>query len=340
MIEIIDNIGPNTLDTALGRLLRSASEARFQIAFATASGVASILSSLQRTAQHGSVRLITGFYQYVTEPEALRLLHRAARASSGRIQIRVSSNPNLHTKLYLITLKSRAACIVGSSNLSQQGMNSAGELNLFVLDAPTVPLFRSLFRRFEEAWKGDSVELTLDLIRRYEHLRPNRPRAGPPGAELRRILGPRYRARMRKRGPDVERALWRDYVDGYVSRRTEHVVRSETDWDRLGYDWYSRPSPKLRRGDHLLLFDFAYKAPTVHLAQVRAIVRTSLPTPDGREFIAHSPSQRYRARRLTSRLWSDLIKAGAVTSQRLAHRSSRLSNSTLATLRDLFRRTR
>lgn len=338
MIEIIDNNGPNTLQRALRTLLRSASDVRLQVAFTTFAGVNSILSALQRAARHGPVRIITGLYQCVTEPAALRLLLRAAQASNGRLQIRLSADTKLHAKLYMIRRNDKVYCVIGSSNLSVEGLSSRGKLNLLFADRPTNNAIRNLGRRFDDAWMGDSVGLTYDIIQRYEAGRPVRPAHTISRSHLRDILGPRSSATAEtRRSSSPEPAFWRDHVAEVVDRATRLIVDQETNWDRFGFKWHSKPSPKLRRGDRLLLFDFSYKAVTVLLAEVRDTVRTSVPTDDGRDFVAYSLLRGQRERRLTPTLWSGLIRIGAIGSKRQARRGAKLSPTKLAKVRALLR---
>ncbi len=80
--EIIENKGPDNLrDTLKARLLR-ASEVCIAAAFVTRSGIDTIIQALRQVAGKGRVRLITGLYQHVTEPQALETLLRMAVSSS------------------------------------------------------------------------------------------------------------------------------------------------------------------------------------------------------------------------------------------------------------------
>ena len=122
---------------------------------------------------------MTGLYQCVTEPGALRLLVQAAAASGGRFHVRLSKELQLHAKMYLTSTGTRGTCIVGSSNLSRDGLSSSGELNVSLTSTGSAPIVRTLIRKFDEAWELDSAELTLDRILRYEKRRPQvRMRAG------------------------------------------------------------------------------------------------------------------------------------------------------------------
>jgi HKD family nuclease len=52
--------------------LRNASEVSIAVAFVTPSGLHEILQPLRQVAASGSIRLLTGLYQKITEPRALK----------------------------------------------------------------------------------------------------------------------------------------------------------------------------------------------------------------------------------------------------------------------------
>jgi HKD family nuclease len=176
LIEVIENSGPNTLARTLAALLATASEAQFQVAFVTTAGVNSVLPGVHRVASRGTVQIITGLYQCVTEPSALRALLRAAESSRGRIRVRLSKNPRLQTKLYLIGSRRYMTCIAGSSNLSSEGLASPGELNLLFRSKTAARAARRLVNYFDDAWEHEAIDLTHERINRYEAKRPSQSR--------------------------------------------------------------------------------------------------------------------------------------------------------------------
>lgn len=339
-LAVIDNAGPNTLRTALRKRLSAASEVRVQVAFATTAGVSSVLSSLQRAAGLGSVRFMTGLYQCITEPGALRLLIQAAEASGGRFQVCLSKELQLHTKMYLIATRTRATCIIGSSNLSRDGLLSSGELNLSLTSTRSAPIVRTLIRKFDEAWELDSVKLTRDRILRYEKHRPQFKIRSLSRTELRAILGSTANTSIRPEKTDESEPpiLWREAIEGFAANQTRAIVRDETNWDRRRFDWHSYPPERVRRGHRLLIFDFTKKVPTLQLAQVRDTTHTSVPTPDGRDFVAYTPVARSRKRRLTSSLWSKIIDLDIVRSRKHARSARRMNSQKLEQIVGVLRK--
>jgi HKD family nuclease len=83
-------------------------------------------------AADGGVRLLTGLYQKFTEPQALRTLLRIQEETCGQLSVRLSLEPQFHRKMYLLTSRTRSTAILGSSNLTRDGLRSGGELNVMV----------------------------------------------------------------------------------------------------------------------------------------------------------------------------------------------------------------
>jgi HKD family nuclease len=331
----IDNRGPNTVLRTLRSLLRPGVDVRIQVAFVTRSGVMALLSSLHRAARLGSVRLVTGLYEGFTEPEALRLLAAAERQSRGRLAVRISREPRFHRKLYLVTSRAQGHCIVGSSNLTTEGLTARDELNLLLTMPPAVQPFAGLARRFDEDWRLECVPVTAELVRKYAAARPSQRRPTIAPAKLRAILG------SPRRGPEVSSAaenqpkLWRQSIEGLADKATQDLIREETSWGNL--DWFSNPSPGIRRDDLVVLFDFTWRSKSVQLVRVRDTTTVRVRTPDGRHFVAHSPVRGTPRRVLGKRLWKKLNGLGVARSRRDAEAGRRLSMTKIEELKRTLR---
>ena len=131
-LEFIENSGPDNLRDTLKARLHTASHVSLAVAFITRSGVEEIVQPLREAAGRGKVRLLTGLYQKVTQPEALEVLLRLQRQTKVRLETRVSCDPTFHRKLYLLQRGTTAYVIIGSSNLTREGLQSGGELNALV----------------------------------------------------------------------------------------------------------------------------------------------------------------------------------------------------------------
>lgn len=304
--EVVENSGPNNLRDLLKARFAKASRVDIAVAFITESGLAEIIQPLRQVAAGGNVRLVTGLYQRVTEPKALELLLDVQRETCGRFSICLSREPRFHRKVYLIESRTRAVAIVGSSNLTREGLRSGGELDLMVSLPTAAPSYQRLKAAFDKDWAPDgAVPLTKERIKRYARKRPPSSvgQKTYSKAELREILGkePTHRGVTDGKLPGD---IWRDCITGFVKKRTERIISEVTNWDTKHYDWYStgRSHPHKKR-DQIFLFSLATKR--FDLVRVEAVTRTSVPTPDGRHFTAYRPVRGY-GRRFSKRLWKQL----------------------------------
>ena len=136
--QIIENNELDNLRDTLEDLLAKATEVCISVAFVTQSGLDEIIYSLQQVTAEGrkeKVRLLTGLYQRVTEPKALDALLGLQTQTKGRFSVRLSTEPKFHRKVYLVENDTQATAIIGSSNLTKEGLQSGGELNA-VLSLP------------------------------------------------------------------------------------------------------------------------------------------------------------------------------------------------------------
>lgn len=178
--------GPTSpLGPLLFRDLEHATQVDIAVAFVFVAALnAGVLSRLRDVlARKGSrVRLLTGDYQNVTEPAALRLLltlREQAQASEelhGEFQLRVfqtaKTQSSFHPKAYLLHSDAQGAPLatyVGSSNLSRTGLFDGVEWNLRLADAAAAQVTHGHFERlFAHA---ATCEVTHEWIAAYEERR-------------------------------------------------------------------------------------------------------------------------------------------------------------------------
>jgi HKD family nuclease len=332
-LDVIQNSGPDNLRDTLKANFARVSEVSIAVAFVTQSGLKEILQSLRQVAVKGHVRLLTGLYQKVTEPQALRTLLRVQDETRGRFAVHLSREPQFHWKLYLLKSRSDSTLIVGSSNLTQEGMRSGGELNVMT-GLPTGSLsVRKITQAFENDWQHQAVELTADQIIEYEKARPKSPRwENFTGGQLAKILGATP-SHQQANHDNEDKSYWRDCVDSYVKKRTMQVVSENTNWD--DQDWgYFGPGRfhRYKIGDRIFLFDFTDRR--LELVEVRDIAHTKVATPDGRHFVAYKPLSK-TTRRFSKKLWASLENEGITPTNAVYRRNI---NSTKAeSLRLLMR---
>jgi len=127
----VENKDSNTM---LKGLLDNISEARtadIAVAFIKENGLSRILPRLEDAASKGAkIRIITTLPNNAfNEPSALRLLTNLQKRF-GSFETRVSRLNHFHQKLYLFQRLGSAEGYLGSSNLTQEGLESEGEINI------------------------------------------------------------------------------------------------------------------------------------------------------------------------------------------------------------------
>jgi len=335
--EFIDNTGPNSVLDNLRRMTRRATRVDIAVAFISAAGLNRLLPALQQVAARGAVRVLTGLYQGITDPQALRTLLRVQAQTRGRLSVRVSRESKFHRKVYLVKGGNTVKAVIGSSNLTGDGLTSGGELNVY-LSAPagSAPM-RRLLGAFDVAWDDRAVPLGDEIIDRYVRLHYEKQQRRPkPSVPLRKILGVRTTSRAAEVGrPEESVSFWRDVVDGYVNKLTEAVIASTTDWDERGYSWYAAGSHHFKRKDRILMFDLTRD--TAQMVQVADSTRTAVRTPDGVHFVAFRPVRGEQARRLTDGRWKKLKRALGITRKGEAYTRRKLSEKRWTLAREALR---
>lgn len=310
-IGTVDNVGPNTLRSVLRNTGAECVALDLAVAFVTLKGLSSVLHVLQRVANKGTVRFLTGLYQGFTEPSALRTLMRIERETGGKFAARISTNSHFHWKSYFLIKPSTAVVAIGSSNLTDDGLAKGGELNV-VLSLPRSSMeFKAVHRPFDRHWASESQTLTNDAVLRYDHWRKrNCPPSRIPNVPISKILGKHSR---KKSGLKVERDFVRDYVSGIMSKSTATLLAETTDWDRRGLEYMSTSKSRYKVNDRFILFDFYDVA--IRVAEIVAITETPQRTADGKHFAAYRFLPNIPRRRLSKKRWTSLKDNGLIQGQ-------------------------
>ncbi len=164
------------LITHLAAHLSHAARADFAVAFIQQSGLALLEPHLEDLLSRpgARMRLVTGDYLDVTDPDALaRLLDLAEAAPPDALTIRVFETGGIlsfHPKAYVFhpTPRSDGAAFVGSSNLSRSALTTALEWNYRVISSRDEPGFQSIASAFDALFAHPAtVPLTDDWIDHY-----------------------------------------------------------------------------------------------------------------------------------------------------------------------------
>ena len=335
--DLVNNVGPNTVESVFRELANSAKTLRAVVAFATKAGVDAVMPHIRRIAERGHASITVGLYQGVTEPAALRALAKARKEMNGRLTVSVATSPNLHRKVYVFTLAKQTALLVGSSNLSVEGLCSEGECNV-LLRLPGSPNLRQYVPELADGNEA-AIPLTPQLISDYEYSR-KRPQPGVSKGQLRRMLKSRS-VRPKLPSNEPKECSWlRRGLTGYAKPQTEEVIARQTGWDRRGWEWCTVDrEDRVSIGDHVLMFDYCRKTAWAEIVIVKGVTRTAISTPDGRFFFAYqSNRKRFRRRQLTKTFWRMLSDAGWRLSKKESENMRKLSKSAISATMQLFRR--
>lgn len=322
--EFIENSGPDNLRDTLKVLLSQANtrEVCIVVAFVTQAGLDEIAQHLRQVATQGKVRFITGLYQHVTEPQALETLLKIQDETRGRFSAKLSTEPQLHRKFFIIESSVKAVAIVGSSNLTKEGLQSGGEINLMISSPKNESSIQKLKKIFEKEWKHRAVSLSATQISRYGVARKKTPVIKNFNQnEIKKILGAETTHRQASLSTSSTSNIdyWRDCVDGYLAKRTDKILLETTNWDRKNYSWYA---PGAKHSYHLKdrIFLFDINDDRLRLVEIADIAQTKIPTSDGRNFIAYKYVRGY-GKKLTENLWQSLKEEG-ITKRNLNNRAS------------------
>lgn len=153
----------------LGNHLLKKMEGAFTIcvlsSFVMKSGVRYLKEALKTAAENGAdIKICTGDYLYITQPEALEEL----LSIDERISIRIwkSNGVSFHPKAYLFQTNEHDVLFVGSSNLSRSALNHGVEWNVAVSDEKEV--FDEALTEFLTIFYSDqTVPLNKETLEEY-----------------------------------------------------------------------------------------------------------------------------------------------------------------------------
>lgn len=162
----------------LVNLLDQASAVDIAVAFTMQSGVSLILPYLRDVLDRGGrIRILTGDYLGISEPNGLRLLSDL----TGNIQVRVyeAGSTSFHPKAYIIYREDAdGTAFVGSSNLSQSALRSGVEWNYRIVTAHDQDGFSDVVNGFERLFAQVKTRpITPEWIDQYEERRRKLPPA-------------------------------------------------------------------------------------------------------------------------------------------------------------------
>ncbi|MCI0673808.1 MAG: DEAD/DEAH box helicase family protein, partial [Myxococcaceae bacterium] len=152
-------------------------------------------------ARGGTLRLLTGDYLDVTDPDALRrLMDLAQELPAERVQLRIfqsGGQVSFHPKTYICRSSQHGVAYVGSSNLSRTALEDGVEWNYRIVTSRDQAGFAEVTRAFEALWSHPATRaLDAEWVDGYQARRrsvgpvkeldtaPEAPEPPPPPNEV------------------------------------------------------------------------------------------------------------------------------------------------------------
>ena len=147
--------------------IKSAASMDIIVSFLMESGVKLILKDLQNAIDRGTkVRILTGNYLNITEPQALYLL----KSHFGdKIDLRFYNvaNKSFHPKAYIFHNEDDSEIYIGSSNISRGALTSSIEWNYRFDKSSNEWDFNYFYRSFEDLFFNHSIVVDDEVLRNY-----------------------------------------------------------------------------------------------------------------------------------------------------------------------------
>lgn len=137
------------------------------VSFLMESGVKKILEDLRKALDNGvSVRILTGNYLNITQPQALYLLKREF---GDKIDLRFYNVPNksFHPKSYIFHGEEDSEIYIGSSNISYGALTNSIEWNYRFLKSQNTDDFNYFYNTFEDLFLNHSQIINDDVLKDY-----------------------------------------------------------------------------------------------------------------------------------------------------------------------------
>jgi superfamily II DNA or RNA helicase/HKD family nuclease len=137
------------------------------VGFLMESGVKLLIEDLKQGADKGvRIRILTGNYLNITQPQALYLLKGAL---GEKVDLRFYNVPNksFHPKSYIFEYEEDGDVFIGSSNLSNSALTSGIEWNYRLNKSKNLEDFTHFKNIFEDLFLNHSVIIDDDEMRRY-----------------------------------------------------------------------------------------------------------------------------------------------------------------------------
>lgn len=137
------------------------------VSFLMTSGVKLLIKQLKRAVNRGArLRILTGNYLGITQPDALYLLRREL-GYDFQLRMYNDSTRSFHPKAYIFEFDNCRTIFVGSSNISKSALTSGIEWNYCLQEEKDPDNYKIFCATFEELWCNHSLVMDDDALHSY-----------------------------------------------------------------------------------------------------------------------------------------------------------------------------
>ena len=314
-VGVIENKGPNSLGGFLCNIKNfNCKNLDIAVAFITKEGIDAIGPLLSSVAKTCKVRILTGIYQSFTQPAALKELNKISRQTNGNLELRISRNKRFHWKAYFIIKKTKADVIIGSSNLTSDGLGAEGEINLQLYLDTNSSSFKNIHRTFVNEWENNSCSCTEKEITAYQK-NWNQSKSlsvfnSLSPSQFFKPLSPNQKS-VPVIDSIMKRSYWIVFLTGHLKKQSVEALRSTNNWDQKGLLYFGSIN-RYNSHDLALLIDGNCKSKPIQTIEITDVVMLPKTTPDGKRFAAYKISNKTPRRQLTLKLKKKIKKCGVI----------------------------
>jgi HKD family nuclease len=301
-IEMIPNRYPANMGQEVGQSLRWAEQVDIASAYVSSGTLGRLESALEQSKAEKrslTIRLLFGLYQRFTPPQALAKMLKLQRAYPGKFFVRIACNNRFHWKLYMFRRQTSRRLYVGSSNLTDDGLDASGELSVKITARANDAVVQAFENELESVWQREAFPLNKTILQNYRKVK--RPPAFVTAPQKDDPISTLLRSAERPPLPPPSESNPRlVFIDDDVSDETDDIIQSEKRWQKKGWDYicyrYKSLYDSTRNAKVILLARYI-DAKTCWLEFRRVVDAVEIETPDGKYFIAHSAIPHARSRR-------------------------------------------
>ncbi len=166
-LNVITGDEDNYLSYWLKKSIKRASRIDIIVSFLMESGVKMLVKDLEEAIDRGAeVRILTGNYLSITQPQALYMLRDAL---GDRINLRFYSekNKSFHPKSYIFHYADDGEVFIGSSNISRGALTNSIEWNYRLAKRNSEEDFKAFADSFVDLWENHSYEVDDKVLASY-----------------------------------------------------------------------------------------------------------------------------------------------------------------------------